>query len=197
MRTFIFVFLSSLLLAACASPKEQFYTLSPRPVASAVAESRYFAAIQPVVVPEALDRPQLVVHRSASQVEILEQSRWAGSLKNEIQQALVVELSRHGVLDVYGQVPPNAPVYRVALTVNVLTVSQQQSAQWQAAWSLRQADGRRGVLCRASGEGPPAGVAGSGAAEAYRQTVQGMLQFVSSNVQAFAAGGVPPNCVAM
>lgn len=198
MRIRIFAFiLSSLLLAGCASPREQFYTLSAQPIASGAAAAGYFAAVQPVVVPEALDRPQLVVHRSVNQVEMLEQSLWAGSLKSEIRQALVIELSRHGILDVYGQVLPKAPVYRVALSVNTLTVSRQQPAQWQAAWSLRQGDGSRSVLCHSSGDGPAAGESGTGVAEAYRQAVQELTQAVASSVQAFAAGKAPPNCVAM
>src|SRR5215218_6635492 len=83
----------TMLLAACGStPKDRFYTLAPAstlaPAATASAPARYGVAIGPVRVPEALDRTQMVVREGPNRVEILDQHRWAGSLRSEIARAL-------------------------------------------------------------------------------------------------------------
>jgi uncharacterized lipoprotein YmbA len=86
------------LCAGCGSaPKERFYTLAPAsgalpPAASPAAvasQPRTSVAIGPVRVPDAVDRPQMVVREGPNRVEILEQQRWAGSLRSEIARALV------------------------------------------------------------------------------------------------------------
>nr|WP_314626264.1 ABC-type transport auxiliary lipoprotein family protein [uncultured Noviherbaspirillum sp.] len=73
------------LCAGCGSaPKERFYTLAPTSGAlpsaasSAAAQPRTSVAIGPVRVPDAVDRPQMVVREGPNRVEILEQQRWAG-----------------------------------------------------------------------------------------------------------------------
>jgi uncharacterized protein len=65
------------LCAGCGSaPKERFYTLAPAPGAmppiAATAQPRTSVAIGPVKVPDALDRPQMVVREGPNRVEILE-----------------------------------------------------------------------------------------------------------------------------
>src|SRR3569832_2419666 len=76
-----------LLLNACASPRDSFYTLSPassQPVSAqknapigAQADARHSVAVGPVRVPEIVNRPQFVVRRGPNQVELAEQRRGA------------------------------------------------------------------------------------------------------------------------
>jgi len=75
--------------AGCGStPKAHFYTLSAVPAAAGAtapsATAGYGVAVGPITVPEAVDRPQIVVRLSPSQVEISELHRWAAPLKSEI-----------------------------------------------------------------------------------------------------------------
>lgn len=184
---------ATLLLAACgSSPKTQFYTLTPAgAVPMSAVPAGYFAAVLPVQVPEALDRPQLVIYDAGNQVQVLEQSRWAGSLKDEIRLALVNTLQRRGISNIHGApVPENRPTYRITLAVNILRVAAQPPAQWQATWSLRSVDGKRSAVCTASGSD----TAGE-AVESYRAAVAALSARVADSLQQLAAGGRAAGCV--
>jgi hypothetical protein len=89
-----------LAIAGCGtSPKPRFYTLSPQP---AVAEAPAGTAptdrprirVGPVMLPDAVNRPQLVTRVGANEVAIEEQHRWAGPLKDEIPRILAADLER-------------------------------------------------------------------------------------------------------
>lgn len=80
-------------LAGCASaPKENFYVLS----AGAPLERGHGVAslpntrivVGPVSITEIVDRPQIVTRVAPNQVAILEQERWAESLKNQITRVV-------------------------------------------------------------------------------------------------------------
>ena len=98
--TFNFAWLAALLaavaLAGCgSSPKTNFYTLYPA-AATAQAQPKvsYSVALGAVVVPEGIDRPQLVLRSGANQVTIAEFERWAGPLKDEIARAIAGNLTQ-------------------------------------------------------------------------------------------------------
>jgi hypothetical protein len=185
--------MAGVLLAGCgSSPKEQFYSLS-LPAQPARVPASYFAAVLPVQLPEALDRPQLVVYQGGNQVQVLEQARWAGSLKDEIRLALVSALESRGISNVYGApVPEGRPTYRITLSVNALTVSTQQPTQWQATWALRSVDGKKSAICTAAASGAGADV---GVAEAYRAAVAALSLRVADSLQQLAAGRRAAGCV--
>jgi uncharacterized lipoprotein YmbA len=82
---------------ACArSPAVRYYTLTDGPARRAppTADVRYSVAVGPVSVPEAVDRAQLVVRLSPTELAIADQHRWAEPLEGEIARALAVELER-------------------------------------------------------------------------------------------------------
>lgn len=193
MRHHFLFAMAGVLLAGCgSSPKEQFYALS-LPAQPASVSASYFAAVLPVQIPEALDRPQLVVYQGGNQVKVLEQARWAGSLKDEIRLALVSALESRGISNVYGApVPEGRPTYRITLSVNALTVSTQQPTQWQATWALRTVDGKKNAICTAAASGLGADV---GVAEAYRAAVAALSLHVADSLQQLAAGRRPAGCV--
>lgn len=77
----------------------RFYTLDPlrqepgvRASVSAPGPVRTLS-IGPVTIPDVVDRPQLVVRRSANQVDLLEQHRWAQSLASAIAEVLAENLA--------------------------------------------------------------------------------------------------------
>lgn len=94
----------ALALAACAtlavgcgtSPTPQFYTLSVDAASSAAESTRDLPsiAVGAVMVPDAVDRPQLVVRTGANEVQREEFHRWAGPLKSELPRVLAENLSR-------------------------------------------------------------------------------------------------------
>ena len=111
---------AAMLLGACASPPTLYYTLAAPATVPAVAPSNTAAPLwielAPLAVPERLARPQLVVRSAGdatrSQVEILEQHRWASSFENEMRDALASGIAaRLGALDgTKGGRPAAAPV---------------------------------------------------------------------------------------
>nr|WP_217345099.1 PqiC family protein [Noviherbaspirillum sp. L7-7A]MBV0879320.1 PqiC family protein [Noviherbaspirillum sp. L7-7A] len=143
----------SLLLAACGSaPKDRFYTLAPAnamapaaATAMASAPARYGVAIGPVRVPEALDRTQMVVREGPNRVEILDQHRWAGSLRSEIARALAAgvgaQLAEAQVSVHDGQAGRNA-AYRVAVDIERFDATLNESVAVQALWTIRQEGGK-------------------------------------------------------
>lgn len=140
----------ALLLGACGStPKDRFYTLAPAtlpaPGVNTGAQPLASVAIGPVRVPEALDRTQMVVREGPNRVEILDQHRWAGSLRSEIARALSagvgaqlpnVQVSVHD-----GQAGRNA-AYRVAVDIERFDATFNDSVAVQALWTIRQEGGK-------------------------------------------------------
>jgi uncharacterized lipoprotein YmbA len=158
----------------------------------------YFVELLPVAVPEALDRAQLVVQQDSSRVALYEHALWASSLKSELHEALVRELARRGVRDVYGSPQPaGTAVYRVQLTVDSLRVWERQAGQWQVSWALRSLDGKRVALCSGGGSVAPAGSGSDGVAAAYGAAAAAIDARVVDSVQQFAAGAQPAGCVVL
>jgi uncharacterized lipoprotein YmbA len=94
-----YVFLTGLVLAGCASaPKEYFYTLNGAPSVSegksGAAQTQYKLAVGPVKVPEMVDRPQFVIRQGDHRVALVEQHRWAQSLRSEIARTLAANLAQ-------------------------------------------------------------------------------------------------------
>jgi len=84
------------LLAGCgSSPKTNFYTLNTIPATDqtiTTSVAPYTIAIGPVIIPELIDRPQLVTRRGSNQVAINEFERWAEPLQNEIPRLIAGQL---------------------------------------------------------------------------------------------------------
>jgi uncharacterized lipoprotein YmbA len=61
---------------------------------SALGRTRGLLVVGPVNLAGEIDRPQLVVRRSASELEIRELDQWAGTLEDEVQKLMVGSLSK-------------------------------------------------------------------------------------------------------
>lgn len=95
MRSILLPTLIVLLLSGCASsPKSTYYRLTSKPIpAMNEASNQKRVMIGPVTVPVNIDRPQLVIQRGGSQVEIFEYHRWAASLKGDVGQVIAASLA--------------------------------------------------------------------------------------------------------
>lgn len=76
------------LLSACASsPPSRFYVLTPLPEADGrnndIRGGQLSIGIGPVVFPQFLDRPQLVVRDGSNRLELEEFNRWGGTLQDD------------------------------------------------------------------------------------------------------------------
>nr|WP_260463992.1 PqiC family protein [Burkholderia sp. Bp8963] len=190
---------SALALSACASsPPSRFYTLAPEAragAASSVSGPAALIDIQSVSVPDQVARNQLVVRISETQVEVLENERWASPLSDEIRMALSMAATQQ-LSDVSAPRPKqkgDAHVYRVA-------VDMQRFESWPGArvvvdaiWSIRSpgAPGEK-LTCRSTVFEPVA--AGYDAlADGHRRALTTIAGQLAATVRALDAGaGGPP-----
>lgn len=182
------------LCAGCGSaPKERFYTLAPAsaalPPASSGAQPRTTVAIGPVRVPDAVDRPQMVVREGPNRVEILEQQRWAGSRRCEIGRALTAGVGAR-LPDVQVSASDSqaarGAAYRVAIDVERFDAALNDSVSIQALWTVRQDNGAQLASGRYSASEPTGAGGHEAIAAAYARTLTGM-----SGVIADALRGAP------
>ncbi|MEM5382285.1 PqiC family protein [Paraburkholderia phymatum] len=82
-------------LAACGSPRSNFYTLSSdATLESTGAPLSVTVVVGPVTVPELVDRPQLVTRVSGNEVKLNEYARWGEPLKSGVADVIASDLSR-------------------------------------------------------------------------------------------------------
>lgn len=133
-----FALLVVAVLSACAaSPKVSFYTLQ----APSYPETRGALDISlgPVTLPEIVDRPQLVVRTNDNQVELVDTSRWAQPLKDEVARVLAANLAHElGTLRVfqYGQGMTVEPDVRVAVDIVRFESRPSVEATVEALWRI-------------------------------------------------------------
>lgn len=177
----------ALVLAGCGStPKDRFYTLAPTSAitapGAASAPARYGVAIGPVRVPEALDRTQMVVREGPNRVEILDQHRWAGSLRSEIARALAAgvgaQLPEAQVSVHDGQAGRNA-AYRVAVDIERFDAAVNDSVAVQALWTIRQEGGKELGSGRFAATEPTGPGGYDAIAAAYAKALAGMSEQVA------------------
>lgn len=133
-------------LAGCGSaPAPRLYALDasgPGTVRSAASPLTVYVGA--VVVPEAIDRPQLVVRSGASEVAPVDGHRWAEPLKIAIGRVLAASLSRDlGTPDV-GAYPGTAlsdAAYRVKVEVQRFDSLPGSAVTLDAVWSVRRVAG--------------------------------------------------------
>lgn len=104
------------MVAACASPEPTLHTLSVRPAAADTVRFERAFRLAGVRVPDRLDKPQIVLRTSDSEVQALEQQRWAAPFGAELRDALSVNLAAAlAAVDVgSGVAPAGVPLYRIS-----------------------------------------------------------------------------------
>lgn len=134
--------------SGCASPPMQFYTLSPVPVVDMLPRKEppsLAIALDPVTVPELVDRMQLVARRTESRVVIDEFNRWAEPLKAQIAHVLAADVARFvpsASVSAYPQ-RPDAEAYRVVVAVETFDASMGETVTIAASWTVRSKSGAR------------------------------------------------------
>ncbi|MBI2799270.1 MAG: membrane integrity-associated transporter subunit PqiC [Gammaproteobacteria bacterium] len=159
MRALSFL-LGALVLTSCArTPPSHFYALESTASSGGVHPPRMMPAnttvyIGPVTVPEAIDRPQLVVRQTDNELGVLEGQRWVEPLKIAIGRVLATTLTAELGNTVVGAYPGTAltdAVYRVQVDVQKIDISSSGSISFDAVWSVRRAEGGNAVAGRTVG----------------------------------------------
>jgi uncharacterized protein len=128
-------------LAGCAtSPASKFYTLSAvQNVEQSSNAAQVAIAIDPITVPELVDRSQIVTKLDANRVSIDEFARWAEPLKSQIPRVLAADLAQFipgAIVSTYPQrVDDNA--YRVSVDVQSFDASTNGAVTLAVIWSVR------------------------------------------------------------
>ena len=193
-RTMRAAALSALLaaLAACSSPASHFYTLSasgPSPDAVRTASNPAFLIeVPPVDVPPQVAKNQFVVQTGPTQVQVLEQERWASLPGDEIRRALSSSLTQQlGTIDVYGSpYPDRVPVYRISVNVQRFESWPGSRAQIDAVWSVRAVRTQAVLTCRSVVVEPVSG-GYDALAEGHRRAVQRIATEIATAVRNLAA----------
>ncbi|TDV18296.1 PqiC family protein [Paraburkholderia caballeronis] len=175
--------LTAAALAGCASPPSRFYTLNPGDTtAAAVANPPWLIELAPVDMPSQVAKNQFVVQRSATQVDMLEQERWASLPGDEVRRALSGDLAQQlGTIDVYGSPhPENVPVYRVSVNVQRFESWPGSHALIDAVWSVRSLRTQNVMTCRS--------VVNERVGDGYEQLVDGHRRAVQALSDAIATG---------
>jgi uncharacterized lipoprotein YmbA len=179
-------------LAACSSPPSHFYTLSagdPSPDAVRTASNPAFLIeVPPVDVPPQVAKNQFVVQTGPTQVQVLEQERWASLPGDEIRRALSSSLTQQlGTIDVYGSpYPDRVPVYRVSVNVQRFESWPGSRAQIDAVWSVRAVRTQAVLTCR-SVVVEPVSSGYDALAEGHRRAVQRIATEIAAAVRNLAA----------
>ena len=153
-----------LCFSACAgkSASSKFYVLSPLPQSKLSEPGGTTIGVFPVVMPDYLDRPQIVTRVSENEIEIEEFSRWAEPLKESFYTVLVDNLS--GLLN-SEKVIKTAQNLGVPLTLQVgVEVLQFDGALGgdgvlNVRWALFEAEGKKLLVAKRSLFKEPTGAA--------------------------------------
>ena len=129
-------------LAGCAAIAPQYYTLvTPQPPFDAAppVESDYAISVQPVMIPEQVARPQIVVRASAgAEVVPLNAALWVAPLESQIRTVLSDALSRElNVLDLSdSRAAGGLPVWQIFLDVNRFESLYDMSVRQEVVWRV-------------------------------------------------------------
>ena len=131
-------------VAGCGTPaKINYYTLSAQQGPPAAATSRPLNVfVGPVTIPEAVDRPQMVMRVDANQVELVDLDRWAEPLKTAIPRLVADTLARELAASTVMTSRQSATLtfdYRVSIDVQRFEFSAGDGAVVDALWTIRSA----------------------------------------------------------
>ncbi len=146
--------LGAFLAAGCSvgTRPARFYTLNPMAAATGsqtAAANPPAIAVGPVLLPDAVRRPQIVSRVGANRLEVSEFHRWAGALENEVTGVvadnLALLLGTHRVAG-YPWDAGFHPDLRVELDIRRLDGRLGEQADLQAVWTVRSGDKGQTVL---------------------------------------------------
>jgi hypothetical protein len=149
-----------LLLTGCgsSSPRVEFYTLNPLSGIQAEAkppatDQKISIGVDPVEIPEILDRPQIVTRSGPNKLNVDEFNRWAGRLDKSFAQVLAENLSLLLGTDqvaVYPWPTDFKPHYRVALEIRYFEGQWGKDVLLEAVWSVSSRQSRQTQSMRKS-----------------------------------------------
>lgn len=140
--------LAGLLLAACATPPvEHLYRLDYPLSSTSQAEPQYELVIASIKLPEAVNRPQLVIQKSATESIITDEQRWIAPLDEQLTLAIIAHLrtrlpdawlsSDTGISAGIATTHNNSlPRYQVKVQIDQLLIHSGEQLTLEASWVI-------------------------------------------------------------
>ncbi|WP_244306494.1 PqiC family protein [Paraburkholderia lacunae] len=182
--------LAVLTLAGCASPKADFYTLSPEaPRESARPATPIVVLIGSVNVPELVDRPQIVVRAGANQVTMNEFARWADSLKSQIPRVLAADVAQElnsPRVSAYPMAGDMTAVWRVQIDVQRFDATLGDAVTVEVLWSVSPPGKRAPLSGRSTVREPCAGAGYDAVVAAYSRAFATVSGDISASIRSAA-----------
>jgi uncharacterized lipoprotein YmbA len=144
------VVLCLLLVSSCMmrSQPARYYSLSPmqRPDSTDGFSPRFTVSVGPVILPDSLNRPQIVTRTDSNQVGFSEFHKWAGMLKDDTKRILAENLAI--LLAAQGATVSTdelliEPDYRVMVNINRFDGAPGETARLNAVWTLKDQKARK------------------------------------------------------
>ncbi|MGO9452775.1 MAG: membrane integrity-associated transporter subunit PqiC [Candidatus Binataceae bacterium] len=130
-------------LAGCGpTAPSRFYTLDSTATPGAAPVVHESVLVGPVSIPEAVDRPEIVIQAAPNRVDIEEFNRWAAPLNDGIARAVAGDLATLlGTPDVAVAPLGNfTPDYRVTIDVQRFEATVGQGVLVEAVWAVHKTD---------------------------------------------------------
>lgn len=175
---------STIACCGCASAPVSYYTLVP-PAASPDAQTASACCvveIRNVRIPPQVDRPELVIRRSAEQFDILSNDLWISPLRDEIREALLN--------DIRAKIPARqaGPAERARKVVLWVDVSRFESeparyALIETEWRVERAEDAKSAspVCKTVAEVPITGGV-PGLVRGYQQAISTVASSITSKL---------------
>jgi len=176
-----------ILAAGCAStPESRFYTLSAAP-GPAATPSGLSVAVGPVIVPAAVDRPQIVVTTGPNQVRLDEFNRWASPLSNSIARVVaenLVAMLGTPRVTMSPQTLSAGADYRAVIEVQQFESALGEAATLDAVWTVTRARDGKAQTARTTVREPASAPAYDALAAAHSRALARLSRDIADGVRA-------------
>jgi uncharacterized lipoprotein YmbA len=188
-RCFAVAWLASLGLG-CSSAPVRYYTLTPTPDTGPPARMTPPIDVRVLHIPSQLDRAELMVRTGPTDVTFLDNEHWASPVKDELKQALWVELRRR--LGRVTGLRPALTSLSIDLDVRRLEAQLGQYALIEASWSATlpagtSSAGARAVACTFRAD-EKIGTGYAGMVEGYQREIAALADAIVTVVTSPASG---------
>jgi uncharacterized protein len=177
---FLAMAVAALVLASCAgSPPARFYTLTAlqppqAPAKETQVKPSTVVAVDPVGIPDYLDRPQITTRTGDNELTFTEFDRWAGPLAEEIHRTMIENLSAHlspkGIHVISWKTPIPGRMM-LGISVTRFEATSQGTVNFRALWGLARDGEKSAQLIRESVITKPLAQGGYGAIAATMSRV--------------------------
>ena len=177
---------AALLISACVSGPDRFYSLQPVPAAAASARQQFIAEVSVrVSVPSVVDRNQIVLDVGSS-MQVLEHERWASPLSDQLTTTLGQDLEqrRPDVLITSRPLSQGTGLARFAIQVEIVTLNLRRNGavQMEVRWRVDPSGDRPSSLGREMFSEVPADGTAAAIAAALSRCVANLAERLASAV---------------